>query len=109
VSSVADVLSVGQEVQVRVVSLDKSKRRIGLSMKPYVEGEEQGGRRPRRDSGFTGGGEDDAAFKLSEEELEALTVEDEGEPTSSFEAAFARAAFVSKMKAEGKNYNAQRL
>jgi len=113
VSSVSDVLSVGQEVQVRIVSFDKGKRRIGLSMKPWVEGE-VGGRAPRRGrdddgGGFGGMGMGDADFKLSEEELEALTVEDEGEPVSSFEAAFQRAAFVQKTKASGGKYAAQRL
>ena len=49
VGKVSDVLSQGQEVQVRIVSVDKSKGRIGLSMKPWVVGaeEEQGGRRSR--------------------------------------------------------------
>jgi small subunit ribosomal protein S1 len=39
VGKVSDVLKIDQEVQVRVVSFDKGKRRIGLSMKPWVEGE----------------------------------------------------------------------
>ena len=88
--------------------MDEGKRQIGLSMKEYVEGEEQGGRRQRRDDGF-GGGMDDSQFKLSEEELAALTVEDEGESVSSFAAAFERAAFVQKMKSSGQKYEAQRL
>lgn len=105
VKSVSDVLSVGQEVQVRITSFDKQKRRIGLSMRPYEEGEEKQGRGGgRRDFSM-----DDSDFKLSAEELEALTVEDEGETVSTFEAAFARAAFVQQAKAEGKNYAPQRL
>jgi len=112
VSAVGDVLTVGQEVQVRVVSCDGAKRRIGLSMKPYVEGE-VGGRPPRRgrgddDGGFSGP-DSDAAFKLSDEELEALTVGDDEPALSSFEAAFERAAFVQKVKASGGKYPAQRL
>merc|ERR1711871_4162 len=39
INSVEEVVAVGQEVQVRVVSVDKSKGRIGLSMKAYVEPE----------------------------------------------------------------------
>ena len=79
VGKVSDVLSQGQEVQVRIVSVDKSKGRIGLSMKPWVEGaeEEQGGRRSRRDSGGPDG--DDAAFQMTAEELEGLAVENDAE------------------------------
>jgi len=106
VGKVSDVLTIGQEVKVRVVSFDKSKRRIGLSMKEYVEGE-SAGRAPRRsrDDDFDS---NDDAFKMNEEELEALTVEDEG-MASSFEAAFSRAASIQATKAEGKKYKAQVL
>jgi len=117
VSAVGSELSIGQEVQVRIVSFDKSKRRIGLSMKPYVEGEENS-RQPRRDRSEGGGGggggtfmggDADAQFKLSNDELEALAVEDDVEAESSFEAAFARASFVQQMKSEGKSYKSKRL
>ena len=81
VSKVEDVLSVGQEVQVRVTSVDKAKRRIGLSMRAWVEqseAEKRGGRggggRGMQDMGF---GEADEAFKLSVEELETLNVGDD--------------------------------
>lgn len=107
VGKVSDVLSVGDEVEVRVVSFDKAKRRIGLSRLPYVEGEEKGGPQRKQRSGGRGGGGafgDDAEFKLSPEELEALTVED-GEFSSSFEAAFARATEVQQAKAAKKTYD----
>merc|ERR1719387_3040327 len=94
VSSVEDVLEAGQEVQVRIVSFDKEKRRIGLSMKPYVEGEEAeksgGGRGERRERRPRGGGfdEDDSAFQLSPEELDELgfDYEDTSEEASDFAA-----------------------
>jgi len=109
VSKVGDVLTIGQEVQVRIVQFEKSKRRIGLSMKPWVEGE-QGGRAPRRsreDSSFQN---DDADFKLSEEELAELEVaDDESDFTTGFEAAFARASLVSQLKSEKKRYKSQIL
>ena len=110
VGKVEDVLSQGQEVQVRVVSFDKAKRRIGLSMKPYVEGEEnkarERGPRGRRESAYG----DESEFKLNEEELEALTVADEDfGADSSFASAFARQALVQTAKAEKKKYSAQVL
>ena len=109
VGKVSDVLSQGQEVQVRIVSVDKSKGRIGLSMKPWVEGaeEEQGGRRSRRDSGGPDG--DDAAFQMTAEELEGLAVENDAESASPFEVAFARAALVQAAKAEKTKYARQML
>eukprot|EP00965_Chrysotila_dentata_P225909 6195068-Pleurochrysis_carterae.AAC.2 len=76
---VEDKLAEGQEVQVRIVSFDKEKRRLGLSMLPFVEGEDEaekeGGRGGRRGGGRRGGGggfdgDDDSAFKLSSEEVE---------------------------------------
>jgi len=102
VKSVGDVLTIGQEVKVRVISFDKGKRRIGLSMKEYVEGE-VGGRAPRRSREDESFDSNDADFKMSAEELDALTVEDEG-GLSSFEAAFARAAAVQDMKTQKKKY-----
>lgn len=107
VKSVGDVLTIGQEVQVRIVSFDKGKRRIGLSMKPWVEGE-VGGRAPRQQRESRDFSMDDTEFKLSAEELDELTVDD-GDSMSSFESAFARASFVTKMKSEGKRFPAQRL
>jgi predicted RNA-binding protein with RPS1 domain len=103
VGKVSDELSVGQEVQVRVVSFDKGKRRIGLSMKPWVEGEDQPKKRGRRDR--DDGPSEDAAFQLSEAELAELNADDAEEP-STFEAAFARAAAVQQAKADGKKYSA---
>ena len=46
-----DVLTEGQEVKVRVVSFDGEKRRIGLSMRPWVEGGSEEQSRPRRGGG----------------------------------------------------------
>lgn len=82
VSSVEDVLTEGQEVKVRVVSFDAEKRRIGLSMRPWVEGGSQEEQRPRRGGGnrFDEAGEDEA-FKLNAEDLAALTVDfEDGTP-----------------------------
>eukprot|EP00967_Tisochrysis_lutea_P099819 scaffold148514_cov22-Tisochrysis_lutea.AAC.1 len=107
VKSVEDVLSEGQEVQVRVVSFD-DKRRIGLSMKPYVElteeekAEKVAGRRPRRQRG--GGLDDDAAFKMAPEEIAKLTLDFEELPTSPFAAALTRAEEVKEAKATKKKY-----
>lgn len=110
---VSDELSVGQEVQVRITSIDKSRRRISLSMKPFVEGEEEGGRSPRReeeDDSSEAMSSNDAKFKMTDAELEALTVEDTDVVVpSTFEAAFTRAAFVQQMKSEGKRFKAKRL
>lgn len=105
VGKVSDVLSVGDEVQVRVVSFDAAKRRIGLSRLPYVEGEENdGGRKKRREGGGGGGAfADDAAFKMKAEELEAAVVVD-GEYDGPFSAAFARAEVVAEAKKSGKTY-----
>ena len=91
----------------RVVSFDKARRRIGLSMKKWTEGE-QGGRKPRSDSSYYFDS-DDADFRLSDEELDALTVEDEGPFTTTLEAAFARADEVAASKAEAKRYYPQIL
>ena len=104
VGKVSDVLTIGQEVQVRVQSVDKAKRRIGLSMLPWSENEKKKGGGGRGGGGFGGDigfGEADAEFKMNEEELESLAV---GEFTSSpFDFAFERAAEVKKVKdAKGK-------
>merc|ERR1719453_1614334 len=48
VGKVSDVLKEGQEVKVRVTSVDKSKRRIGLSM---LEWSEKAERKPRGGGG----------------------------------------------------------
>ena len=107
VSSVEDALSEGQQVQVRIISLDKSSRRIGLSMRPYVELTEEekearkAGRRPRRSRDD---GDDDAAFKLSDEEIEAMTLDFEKEPASVFGAAFARSEEIAQAKKEKRRY-----
>merc|ERR1712039_677371 len=108
VGKVEDVLKEGQEVQVRIVSFDKSKRRIGLSMKPWTEesaAAEKSGKRQRR--GGRDDFEDDSAFQLTVEELEALSVT--VEPTdmdvlSPFDAAFARADEKQTLKASGKKF-----
>eukprot|EP00322_Chrysochromulina_rotalis_P027897 CAMPEP_0115848768 /NCGR_PEP_ID=MMETSP0287-20121206/11098_1 /TAXON_ID=412157 /ORGANISM="Chrysochromulina rotalis, Strain UIO044" /LENGTH=332 /DNA_ID=CAMNT_0003302703 /DNA_START=34 /DNA_END=1032 /DNA_ORIENTATION=+ len=108
VGKVEEVLSVGQEVQVRVTSVDKSKRRIGLSMRAWVEGgdEEKGGRRRGGGGGGFGGdmgfGEADLPFRMNAEELEGLTASDEF--LSPFDTAFDRAAQVSAKKAAKERY-----
>jgi predicted RNA-binding protein with RPS1 domain len=108
VGKVSDVLTIGQEVQVRITQVDKSNRRIGLSMREWTEEEDK----PRRGGGGgrggdTGFGEADKEFHLTEEELTALEVGDEFD--SPFVAAFERAAAVQKAKAEKKKYPAQVL
>merc|ERR1712146_546393 len=108
VGKVEDVLSVGQEVQVRVVSVDKAKRRIGLSMRPWVERsskDEDGGRRGGGGFGGDAGfGEADEAFRMSDEGLTALDVGDDFE--SPFAAALERAAAVAAKKAAKEKYPA---
>merc|ERR1719454_1585353 len=66
VGKVSDVLEVGQEVQVRVTNVDKSKRRIGLSMLEWKERSERGG----GGGGMRGMEMFEEAPKLSAEELE---------------------------------------
>jgi len=112
VKSVADVLSEGQEVQVRVVSFDK-QRRIGLSMKPWVElteeekAEKAAGRRPRRGGGGRGGGfDDDGPFKMEPADIANLTLEYEEAPASPFAAALSRAEMVKDTKAAKQRYAA---
>jgi len=108
VGKVEDVLSVGQEVQVRVTSVDKAKRRIGLSMREWTESSARNKRRGGG-GGFGGDsfGEADKEFQMSADELEKLTVGDEF--SSPFEAAFERAATVAKAKAEKTKYKAPLL
>jgi len=109
VGKVGDVLTIGQEVQVRVTQVDKSKRRIGLSMLPWSEKEEKrgrggGGRGGNFDMGF---GEADKEFQMNAEELETLdTGAFEG---GAFEAAFERAAFVQNVKESKGKYKQQVL
>jgi len=110
VGKVEDVLSVGQEVQVRIVKVEKEKRRIALSMKPWVErtakDDEEGGRRGggRFDSGF---GEADKEFQMSADEIESLVVGDEF--ASPFAQAFDRATYVKEVKSAKGKYAAQVL
>jgi len=107
VGKVEDVLKEGQEVQVRVVSLDPEKRRISLSMKPWTEsGDADAPRRERRSRGDDFGGED-AAWQMSSEELEdlGLDFEEDGDAVSVFAQAFTRAEAKAKAKAEGKKYS----
>jgi len=109
VGKVGDVLTIGQDVQVRVTQVDKSKRRIGLSMLPWSEESEK---KQRRGGGGGGGwdmgfGEADKEFQMNAEELEALAVGDEF--SGAFEAAFERAAFVEGAKKSKTKYAAQVL
>lgn len=101
VSAVADVLSPGQEVQVRIINVDSSKRRIGLSMRPWVAPEDRPQRKPREDRG--GRDDDDAAFKLTSEELEAMATGDD-EEVSVFDMAFIRMETAQQAKKEGKKF-----
>lgn len=115
IGKVSDVLAVGQEVKVRVVSFDKEKRRIGLSMKEFVEAEDGGrapaaGRRQGQEREERSFDTEDNAFKMASEELDELTIEDEEyKSMSAFDAAFARAAQVASLKAEGKKFAAKML
>lgn len=107
VGKVSDVLEVGQEVQVRVIKVDTSKRRIALSMLEWKERSESEGR--SRGGGMDGGfsSESDKAFQMSAEELEELAVGEEFE--GPFAAAFERAELVQKAKDEKKKYAPQLL
>merc|ERR1719454_1408780 len=64
VGKVSDVLTIGQEVLVRVTQVDKSKRRIGLSMLPWSEESEKKGRRGG------GGGNWDVGFGEADKEFQ---------------------------------------
>lgn len=116
VGKVSDVLSVGQEVQVRITSFDQAKRRIGLSMIPWkemtVEEQARGGRgRAGGGGGGFGGdmgfGEADKPFQMTAEEVETLSVGDDF--SSPFEAAFTRAITVQNIKASKNKYARQVL
>jgi len=109
VGKVSDVLTIGQEVQVRVTSVDKSKRRIALSMRPWVEQTEEERQKGRRGGGGfdTGFGEADVPFHLSQTELEELNVGDEF--SSPFATAFDRAESVAAAKASKSKYAPQLL
>jgi len=111
VGKVEDVLSVGQEVQVRIVKVEKEKRRIALSMKPWVERsekDEDGGRsRGGGRGGDAGFGEADKEFQMSAAEIESLVVGDEF--ASPFAQALERASFVKEVKAAKGKYAAQVL
>jgi len=114
VGKVEDVLSIGQEVQVRIVQVEKEKRRIALSMRPWTEASAEDEKRGRRgggggrgggfDSGF---GESDKEFQMSADEIETLSVGDEF--ASPFAGAFERAAFVKETKAAKGRYSPQVL
>jgi ribosomal protein S1 len=109
VGKVSDELSVGQEVQVRIVKVEKEKRRIALSMRAWVErsADDDGGRPRgggRSDAGF---GEADKEFQLSAAELEGLVVGDEF--ASPFAQAFDRAEYVKSVKGSKGKYAAQVL
>lgn len=115
VGKVSDVLETGQEVQVRVVQCDAAKRRIGLSMLPYQDGDEErkakgGGRQGGRGGGggSAGFGDEDLPFKMNDEELATLNAGDEfvGSP---FDSAFDRAAAVQKAKVAKERYAPQVL
>jgi len=101
VSAVADVLSAGQEVQVRIIKVEPDKRRIGLSMLPWVPEAERPQRKKRESSNFD---TDDTEFHLSSEELEALTDGDEFEE-SPFDTAFTRMQATQEAKKAGKFYS----
>jgi len=106
VGKVEDVLSVGQEVQVRVTSVDKGKRRIALSMRAFVERSEEEESGGRRGGGGFGGdlgfGDADAAFQMNAEELAELSVGDDF--SSPFEIALERASVVAAKKAAKERY-----
>ena len=108
VKSVGDVLTVGQEVQVRVTNVDKAKRRIGLSMRPWVEQAEksskggESGEEGGRSGGFSGEGWMYASDGVTAEELATMNAGDEF--TSPFDFAMARSAAVAAKKAKKEKY-----
>lgn len=102
VGKVEDVLSIGQEVKVRIQSVDKAKRRISLSMREWTEKSEGSGRPMRGGGGDAGFGEADKAFHMSADDLETLTVSDEF--TSPFDAALDRLKEIEDTKAAKGRY-----
>lgn len=89
----------------RVTQVDKAKRRIGLSMRPWTEPGEEDKARGGRGGGFgadLGFGEADEAFQMNADELETLSVGDEF--TSPFQVALDRAAAVAAKKAAKEKY-----
>uniref|UniRef100_A0A7S0Q8J4 S1 motif domain-containing protein n=1 Tax=Coccolithus braarudii TaxID=221442 RepID=A0A7S0Q8J4_9EUKA len=111
---VEDVLSEGQEVQVRVVSFDAEKRRLGLSMRQWTEASAED-EKPRGRGRGGGRGrdffDDDSEYKLSDSELADLGVDFDGEEeeVSVFAQAFARAEQVQKAKASKQKFAPQLL
>ena len=95
----------------RVTNVEKSKRRIGLSMLPWKEQTEEEKARGKRGGGGrfsdVGFGEADMEWRLKPEEIEAMTVGDAF--ASPFEAAFERAKLVTESKQTKKNYAKQVL
>eukprot|EP00186_Timspurckia_oligopyrenoides_P004560 CAMPEP_0182446678 /NCGR_PEP_ID=MMETSP1172-20130603/4463_1 /TAXON_ID=708627 /ORGANISM="Timspurckia oligopyrenoides, Strain CCMP3278" /LENGTH=306 /DNA_ID=CAMNT_0024642649 /DNA_START=47 /DNA_END=967 /DNA_ORIENTATION=+ len=87
VESVASVLSLGDEVQVRVVSTDRQKNRLGLSMLPWAEKKEGSAVNYRKRDSFE---EVDVEGQATKEELDAFLA---GQPTlkTAFELAFEKA------------------
>eukprot|EP00325_Prymnesiales_sp_UTEX-LB-985_P022174 CAMPEP_0174726452 /NCGR_PEP_ID=MMETSP1094-20130205/47838_1 /TAXON_ID=156173 /ORGANISM="Chrysochromulina brevifilum, Strain UTEX LB 985" /LENGTH=337 /DNA_ID=CAMNT_0015928039 /DNA_START=32 /DNA_END=1045 /DNA_ORIENTATION=+ len=110
VGKVSDVLTIGQEVQVRIVKVEKEKRRIALSMKEWSEQsakEERAGRKGGGRSFDSGFGEADKEFHMSAEDIETLSVGDEF--SSPFDQALSRAAYVKEVKQSKGKYAAQVL
>jgi predicted RNA-binding protein with RPS1 domain len=98
---VSDAVAVGDEVKVRVESVDQAKGQLKLSMLEWKERSEDSGDDRRRPSG----GSDLAAVLATTDELEALKVGyDDDDAPSWLEVAMARDEEKKAAKAAGKRY-----
>lgn len=103
--SVADELTVGDEVKVRVQSVDTAKQKISLSMLEWKEkGENDRSDRKQRSSGPSLGFGPDFEEKASTEELAAISVGFDEAAPSWFDVALEREEMKKAKKAAGEKY-----
>jgi predicted RNA-binding protein with RPS1 domain len=103
--SVADELTVGDEVKVRVQSVDAAKQKISLSMLEWKEkGENDRSDRAQRSSGPNLGFGPDFEEKASTEELAAISVGFDEAAPSWFDVALEREEMKKAKKAAGEKY-----
>jgi predicted RNA-binding protein with RPS1 domain len=99
-ASVSDAVAVGDEVQVRIDSVDLRKGQLKLSMLEWKEKSEESSRGDRRPSGDA----DFMADPATTEELSALAVGYDDEMPSWFEVALSREEEKKAKKAAGEKY-----
>lgn len=107
-ASVADELAVGDEVQVRVASVDQKKGQIKLSMLEWRDPADAEAGDSRRGGGGGGGGlgfgADIEQDRMSAEELEELRVGFDEDTPSWLDVALARAEEKASKKAKGEKF-----